>query len=287
VNTKWPGGAYGYVDMGPWPGGQAEYLLVPYADFNLLKFPKNVPKDKLLDIAFLSDILPTAYDGAVKAGVTTGMSVYIAGAGPVGICCVAACKLLGASYIFCGDFEPARLENAARAGAIPINLEKEKLHDKIKSVLGKAEVDCGVDCVGFESCGHHGIKRRTDEERSEVLNTIFSVTKFGGGVGIPGLYLPADPGAATEIGKKGMFVLSFGEAWNKGLYMQGGQCPVMKWNRLLLDAILSGRTKVAEYLNVQLIGLDEAPKAYKEFNEGAAKKFIIDPHGVLRTPGTK
>jgi glutathione-independent formaldehyde dehydrogenase len=279
VNPRWPGGAYGYVGMGPWPGGQAEYVVVPYADFNLLKFPKNAPKDKLLDIALLSDIFPTAYDGAKKAGVTTGMSVYIAGAGPVGLCCVASCKLLGASYIFCGDFEQGRLDNAAKLGAIPVNLGKEKLQDKVKATLGKAEVDCGVDCVGFESCGPHGQKRTSDEERSEVLNTIFSITKFGGGVGIPGLYLPADPGAATEYGKKGMYLLDFGNAWNKSLFIQGGQCPVMKWNRLLLEDILAGRTEVAKYLNPTVISLDEAPQAYKMFNEGVPKKFIIDPHG--------
>jgi len=283
VNPRWPGGAYGYVGMGPWPGGQAEYVVVPYADFNLLKFPKNVPRDKLLDIAFLSDIFPTAYDGAKKAGVTTGMSVYVAGAGPVGLCCVASCKLLGASYIFCGDFEQGRLDNAAKLGAIPVNLGKEKLHDKVKATLGKAEVDCGVDCVGYESCGHHGQKRTSDEERGEVLNTIFSITKFGGGVGIPGLYLPADPGAATEHGKKGMYLLAFGDAWNKSLFIQGGQCPVMKWNRLLLEDILAGRTEVAKHLNTTLISLDEAPQAYKMFNEGVPKKFVIDPHGIFST----
>jgi len=288
VNPKWPGGAYGYVDMGPWPGGQAEYVVVPYADFNLLKFPKTVSKDKLMDIAFLSDIFPTAYDGAKKAGVTTGMSVYVAGAGPVGLCCVAACKLLGASYIFCGDFIDGRLENAARMGAIPVNLDKEKLADKVKSHLGKPEVDCGVDCVGYESCGPHGMKRHSDDERSEVLNTIISITKFGGGVGIPGLYLPADPGATSDWGKKGKYLLDFGEAWNKSLFIQGGQCPVMKWNRLLLEAILAGRTEVSKYLNTTIISLDDAPRAYKEFNEGAPKKFVFDPHGIVSgTPKAK
>jgi len=292
TNSMQPGGAYGYVGMGPWPGGQAEYVMVPYADFNLLKLPKLNDKDKLLDMAFLSDILPTAYHGAIQGGVCSGKSVYIAGAGPVGLCCVASCKSMGAGPIFIGDFETARLSNAAKMGAITIDLNKEDPIQKIKSHLGVDTVDCSVDCVGFESCGHHGRDRRAPEQKTEVMNLLIKLTKYGGGIGTPGVYLPVpDPKATGEKMNPGIVPLDFGNAWNKGLFIQGGQCPVMMHNRDLLGAILNGRIEAAKFMNVELIGLEDAPRAYAEFNEGAAKKFIIDPHGIMRkmigTPTTK
>src|ERR1700693_6008179 len=105
VNPARPGGAYGYVDMGGWIGGQAEYAMVPYADFNLLKFPdKHQALEKIRDLTCLSDILPTGYHGAVSAGVGPGTNVYIAGAGPVGLACAAACQLLGAAAVIVGVF---------------------------------------------------------------------------------------------------------------------------------------------------------------------------------------
>jgi glutathione-independent formaldehyde dehydrogenase len=280
VNPHQPGGAYGYVNMGYWPGGQSEYALVPYADFCCLRIPKNVTIEKLLDISLLSDILPTAMNGAVQAGVTVGKSVYIAGAGPVGLCTVAACKLIGAGFIFVGDYEERRLECAAKMGAIPINLNTQRVLERVKSISGRNGVDCSVDCVGYECCGQHGRNRRSDEESAEVLNTCFEVTKFGGGVGIPGVYLPVDPGATGE-NKVGTYKLAFGKAWNKGLEIKGGQCPVMKYNRLLLEAILSGRLEVAKYLNATIITLEEAPQAYELMNKGEPRKYIIDPHGII------
>jgi len=283
-NPDRPGGAYGYVNMGYWAGGQSEYMLVPYADFQLLKIPKNLSKEMMLDVALLSDILPTAYNGAVCAGVTTGSSVYIAGAGPVGMCCIASCQILGASHIFVGEYEKGRLENAKKMGAIPIDLNMHKdISKPISEVLGEETVDCSIDCVGFESCGHHGKDRHSNEERAEVLNASFKVTKYGGGFGIPGLYLPADPGADSEEGKKGVYKVEFGVPWDKGVFIMGGQCPVMKYNRELLAAILAGKIQVAKYMNTTVIRLDEVPQAYKEFNEGAARKYIIDPHGALKS----
>src|SRR4026208_2164780 len=93
-----PGSAYGYVDMGGWVGGQANYVLVPYADWNLLKFPdKDKAMEKTLDLAMLSDIFPTGFHGAVTAGVGVGSTVYLDGAGPVGLACAASCQLLRAA----------------------------------------------------------------------------------------------------------------------------------------------------------------------------------------------
>src|SRR5499433_3462420 len=155
VNPSRPGAAYGYVDMGGWVGGQAEYVMVPYADFNLLKFPnKEKAMAKILDLTLLSDILPTGYHGAVTAGVGTGSTVYVAGAGPVGLACAAACHLLGAAVVMVGDMNPDRLAQAKSFGCETVDLrERIPLGERIAQILGVPEVDSAVDCVGFEAKG--------------------------------------------------------------------------------------------------------------------------------------
>src|SRR6188472_4583949 len=111
VNPARPGAAYGYVDMGGWIGGQAQYVMVPYADFNLLKFPDNdAAMAKIRDLALLSDIFPTGYHGAFTAGVGPGSVVYVAGAGPIGLACATACQLLGAAVVIVGDMIDERLK---------------------------------------------------------------------------------------------------------------------------------------------------------------------------------
>src|ERR1017187_5155537 len=156
VNPARPGAAYGYVDMGGWKGGQAEYVMVPYADFNLLKFPdREQAMAKIRDLTMLSDIFPTGYHGAVTAGVTTGSTVYVAGAGPVGLACAASAQLLGAAVVIVGDMIPERLQQARSFGCETIDLKKDaSLADQIDHILGVPEVDCAVDCVGFEARGH-------------------------------------------------------------------------------------------------------------------------------------
>src|SRR6516165_3320573 len=115
VNPTRPGAAYGYVDMGGWVGGQAEYVMVPYADFNLLKFPdKDKAMAKIKSLTCLSDIFPTGYHGCVTAGVGPGSTVYIAGAGPVGLAAAAGAQLLGAALVIVGDMLPERLAQARR-----------------------------------------------------------------------------------------------------------------------------------------------------------------------------
>src|SRR4029077_17759365 len=133
VNPARAGGAYGYVDMGGWVGGQAEWVMVPYADFNLLKFPdKAQAMEKIRDLTCLSDILPTGYHGAVSAGVGPGTTVYVAGAGPVGLACAAACQLLGAAAVIVGDLIPERLAHAKKVGFEPIDLTK---HDRLGELV--------------------------------------------------------------------------------------------------------------------------------------------------------
>ena len=282
VNPARPGAAYGYVDMGGWVGGQAEYCMVPYADFNLLKFPdRDRAMAKIADLTLLSDIFPTGYHGAVTAGVGPGMVVYVAGAGPVGLACAAACQLLGAAVVIVGDMIPERLAQAKSFGCEVIDLRKKAtLAEQIEQIVGVPDVDCAVDCVGFEARGHGsdaGVERP-----ATVLNALMEVTRAGGGIGIPGLYVTGDPGGVDDNAKIGMLGIRIGLGWAKSHTFCTGQCPVMKYHRQLMQAILYEKVFPAKACNVEVITLDDAPRGYMDFDKGAAKKFVIDPHGMVR-----
>ena len=281
VNPGRAGGAYGYVDMGGWVGGQAEYVMVPYADFNLLKFPdKDQAMAKIRDLTLLSDIFPTGYHGAVTAGVGPGSIVYVAGAGPVGLACAASCHLLGAAVVIVGDMIPERLEQAKSFGCEVIDLRKDaSLADQIAEIVGVPEVDSAVDCVGFEAHGH-GSQAAT-EQPATVLNAAMTITRAGGAIGIPGLYVTGDPGASTEAAKEGNLNIRIGLGWAKSHSFYTGQCPVMKYHRQLMNTILYDKIQIAKAVNVEVISLDKAPKGYQDFDKGAAKKFVIDPHGLI------
>ena len=281
VNKSRPGAAFGYVDMGGWVGGQAEYVMAPYADFNLLKFPDRAQAmAKIRDLTLLSDIFPTGFHGAVTAGVGPGSTVYVAGAGPVGLACAASCHLLGAAAVIVGDMIPDRLRQAESFGCETVDLTKDAtLAEQIEQILGVPEVDCAVDCVGFEA---HGQGHEAKVERpATVLNSIMSITRAGGALGIPGLYVTDDPGAADQSAKIGMLGIRIGLGWAKSHSFHTGQCPVMKYNRALMMAILHDKVQIAKAVNVTTISLDEAVKGYKDFDKGAAKKFVIDPHGMI------
>src|SRR4051794_37196621 len=278
VNPARPGAAYGYVDMGGWVGGQAEYVMVPYADFNLLKFPdKARAMEKIRDLTCLSDILPTGYHGALTAGCTTGSTVYIAGAGPVGLASAAAAQLLGAAVVIVGDLIPERLAQAKSFGCEIVDVSKgASVGEQIEQILGTPEVDCGVDCVGFEAHGHGSSAGK--EAPATVLNSLMTVTRAGGAIGIPGLYVTDDPGGIDDAAKTGNLSIRIGLGWAKSHYFYTGQCPVMKYNRGLMMAILHDKIQVAKAVNVKVISLDEGPRGYKDFDKGAATKFVIDPH---------
>ena len=281
VNPARPGAAYGYVDMGGWVGGQAEYVMVPYADFNALKFPdKAQAMEKIRDLTLLSDIFPTGYHGAVTAGVGPGSIVYVAGAGPVGLASAHGCQVLGAACVIVGDMIPERLEQARSFGCETIDLRKDaSLADQIEQIVGVPEVDCGVDCVGFEARGHGG--DAVVERPATVLNALMEITRAGGGVGIPGLYVTGDPGGVDENAKVGNLSIRIGLGWAKSHHFHTGQCPVMKYNRSLMQAILYGKANPAKACNVEVINLAGAPAGYQDFDKGAAKKFVIDPHGSI------
>jgi len=282
VNPARPGAAYGYVDMGGWIGGQAEYVMTPYADFNLLKIPASRDRalEKMKDLALLSDIFPTGFHGAVQANVGPGSTVYVAGAGPVGLACAASCQLLGAACVIVGDLNKERLAQAKSFGCRTVDLTlSDAIEVQIENILGEPFVDSAVDCVGFEArgCGHNHAK----EVPAQVLNDTMKVTKVGGAIGIPGLYVTEDPGASDESAKIGSLSLRLGLGWAKSLSFATGQCPVMKYHRKLMNCILYDRIDIAKAVNATVISLDEAPQGYKDFDKGVAKKFIIDPHGLI------
>jgi glutathione-independent formaldehyde dehydrogenase len=278
VNPARAGSAYGYVDMGGWEGGQANYVLVPFADFNLLKFPDpDQALEKILDLTMLSDIFPTGYHGAYSAQVSTGSTVYVAGAGPVGLAAAYSSLLLGAAVVIVGDLNEERLAQARSFGCETVNVGGDaELSDQIAEIVGEPEVDCAVDAVGFEASGKGG-----EEAPAVVLNSIQTITRAGGSLGIPGLYVTGDPGAADPEAQEGTLKIRFGLGWAKSHAFFTGQCPVMKYNRQLMMSILHDRAHIAEAVNATVITLDEAPQGYKDFDQGAAKKYVLNPNGYI------
>lgn len=280
VNPARAGAAYGYVDMGGWIGGQAEYVMVPFADFNLLKFPdRDQALEKILDLTMLSDIFPTGYHGAYTAGVTTGSTVYVAGAGPVGLAAAYSAQLLGAATVIVGDMNADRLKQAASFGCATADLSSgDALADIIADIVGEPVVDAAVDAVGFEARGHG---RDAAEQPATVLNDIMDVARAGASLGIPGLYVTGDPGAVDDAAKQGQIGVRLGLGWAKSHTFVTGQCPVKQYNRQLMNLILADKAHIADAVNAKAISLDEAPESYAAFDQGAATKYVIDPHGMV------
>src|SRR3954454_19864432 len=281
VNPARPGAAYGYVDMGGWVGGQAEYVLVPYADWNLLKFlDKDQAMDKILDLTMLSDIFPTGYHGAYTANVRSGSTDYVAGAGPVGLAAAYSAQLLGAAVVIVGDLIPERLEQARSFGCEAIDISKGEPQDQIEQILGVPEVDAAVDAVGFAARGHGSDSDH--EAPAPVLNSLMTVTRAAGSLGIPGLYVTADPGAADDAAKQGSLSLRLGLGWAKSHSFTTGQCPVMRYHRGLMQMILHDRAHIAKAVNATVISLDEAPEGYRDFDSGVSRKYVLNPNGLIK-----
>jgi glutathione-independent formaldehyde dehydrogenase len=279
VNPARPGAAYGYVDMGGWVGGQAEYVMIPYADFNVLKFPdRDQALEKLLDLTMLSDIFPTGFHGAVTAGVGVGSTVYVAGAGPVGLAAAASAQLLGAAVVIVGDLNPDRLAQARSFGCETVDVSRASIEDQLAQILGEPEVDAAVDAVGFEARAHGP---DAPEAPATVLNSLMGLTRAGGALGIPGLYVTDDPGGIDDDARSGTLKMRLGLGWAKSHSFTTGQCPVMKYHRGLMKAILHERVHIAKAVNATVIGLDDAPRGYAEFDHGASRKYVLDPHGAL------
>jgi glutathione-independent formaldehyde dehydrogenase len=236
---------------------------------------------KIKDLTLLSDIFPTGYHGAVTAGVAPGSVVYVAGGGPVGLACAAACQLLGAAVVILGDMIDERLAQARSFGCETVDLKKSaNLGEQIAAIVGVPEVDNAVDCVGFEARGHG--QEAGVERPATVLNSLMEITRAGGALGIPGLYVTDDPGGVDDNAKVGRLGIRIGLGWAKSHSFTTGQCPVMRYNRQLMMAILHDKIQIAKAVNVTVISLDEAPNGYKDFDRGAAKKYVIDPHRMIQ-----
>lgn len=278
-------GAYGF-NLGGWQGGQAEYMMVPWADFQLLKFPdKEQAVEKIRDLTLLSDILPTGYHGCVEARVGTGSTVHIAGAGPVGRCAAGSAQLLGASCIIVGDHNKGRRDLVKNSGYEVVDPSSATpIPNQIEQILGTGSrwVDAAIDCVGLE-CHGYGPEGSGKNEEEAVLNTLMEVIKPAGAMGIPGVYTNLDPGAPNEMNKKGLMALGFPAAWVKSPSLTAGQCPVMHYNRELMMAILWDRMPyLTSLLNTEVIPLEMAVEAYQSFHDGSAKKYVIDPHNTTK-----
>ncbi|KAF7561570.1 hypothetical protein G7046_g2585 [Stylonectria norvegica] len=273
VNPGFAGGAYGYVSMGPYQGGQAQYIRIPFADFNALKLPPGTENES--DFILLADIFPTGWHGVEISGFRPGESVAVFGAGPVGLMAAYSATLRGASRVFVVDRVAERLEAAEKIGCIAVDFTKGDAVDSIIK-LNDGMVDRSVDAVGYQAVDKGGSK----EQPNVVLENMIRVTRPCGGLGIPGLYVPSDPGAPDAASGKGMISLSFGKLFEKGLTIGTGQCNVKAYNRYLRDLIISGKAKPSFVVSHE-IGIDDAGDAYSKFDKriDGYTKVLIHPNG--------
>jgi glutathione-independent formaldehyde dehydrogenase len=272
VNPGFAGGAYGYVAMGPWIGGQAEYVRVPYADFNCLPLPEGTENES--DFVLLADIFPTGYHGNELAQVSPGESVVVYGGGPVGLMAAYSAMLRGASKVFVVDRVLERLQKAEEIGAIPINFAEGNPVEQIKEQTDGEGTDKGIDAVGYQA-----VAGGTDrEEPAAVLNSVIETVRPTGALGIPGLYVPADPGAPDEQAKRGRLMVAIGKLFEKGLRLGTGQCNVKRYNRQLRDLIIQGRARPSFVVSHE-VPLEEAPRAYDKFDKRVEgyTKVILHP----------
>jgi len=244
--------------MGPFWGGQAEMLRVPWADFNLLELPEGNGNES--EFALLSDIFPTGYHGTELAMVAPGKTVAVFGAGPVGLMAAYSAMLRGAAQVFVVDKEPDRLALAEKIGATPIDFSKAEPTEAMMKATKGFGIDCGIECVGFQAHDPSG-----QEHPELVLDNLVKVVRATGHVGVVGVYVPEDPKAASEGAKHGRIAFDYGTAFEKGISIGSGQCPVKKYNRELRDLIIAGRAKPSFIVSHEL-GLGKAPEAYKNFD---------------------
>lgn len=276
VNPGFAGGAYGYVAMGPYRGGQAEYLRVPFADFNCLKLPPGTENEN--DYILLADIFPTGYHGAELADVRPGETVAVFGAGPVGLMATYSCLLRGAAQVYVVDRVPERLQKAKDIGAIPIDFSKGDPVQQIRDMRGGDGVTKGIDAVGYQAISQQDPSK---EQPSQVLDWLIEIVNPTGMLGIPGLYVPSDPGGVDPHAKQGRLLIPFGRLFEKGLRLGTGQCNVKRYNRYLRDLIRAGRAKPSFVVSHE-VPLDQAPIAYEKFDkriEGYTK-VVLKPQAA-------
>ena len=272
TNPGSAGAAYGFADMGPYSGGQAEMLRVPFADFNCLKLPEDA-EEKQNDYVMLADIFPTGWHATELAGIKPGDSIVIYGAGPVGLMAALSASIKGASKIMLVDHHPDRLKLARELGAIPVDQSKGDPVAQVLEQTNGAGADCGCEAVGYQC---HDI--RGHEVPNLTVNNLVKSVKPTGGIGVIGVFVPKDPGAADKLAKKGEIAFDLGRFWFKGQKMGTGQANVKAYNRKLRDLIHVGKAVPSKIISHEL-GLDEAPEAYKNFDERNAgwTKVVLKP----------
>ncbi|HEY9153884.1 MAG TPA: glutathione-independent formaldehyde dehydrogenase [Opitutaceae bacterium] len=272
ANPGSAGAAYGYANMGPYAGGQAEYLRVPWADFNALVLPEDA-YEKEKDYVMLSDIFPTGWHATRLAGLQPGESVVIYGCGPVGLMAALSAITQGASQVMIVDRHPDRLKLAREIGATPIDDSKEDPVERVQDLTDGEGADRGCECVGYQChdpAGH--------EVPNQTMNRLVSSVRPTGGIGVVGVFMPEDPQGANELAKKGEIAFDFGKFFERGQRMGTGQCDVKKYNRYLAALIHQGRAKPSWLISHEL-ALNEAPDAYKHFDcrEHGWTKVILHP----------
>ncbi|MFD5826273.1 glutathione-independent formaldehyde dehydrogenase [Lentzea sp. NPDC060358] len=265
------GAAYGYANMGPYAGGQAEHLRVPYADFNLLKLPPG--DDFENDFTMLSDVFPTGWHGTELAGQRPGDDVVVFGAGPVGLMAAHSAVLRGAARVFVVDRRPDRLALAGRFGAVPVDFSQADPVEQVMEATKGRGADCGVEAVGYQAHDDQG-----DEHPELVLDNLVKCVRTTGGLGVVGVYVPQDPGAADDGAKEGRVGWDYGTFFQKGLRMGTGQAPVKRYNRQLRDLIIAGRATPSIIVSHEL-PLDQAAHGYTHFDnrEDGWTKVLLKP----------
>jgi len=274
MNPGTAGAAYGFAGMGPFEGGQAEYLRVPHADFNCLKLPDDA-EEKQADYVMLSDIFPTGYHATEMAGVAPGDSVVVYGAGPVGLMAAMSSFLRGASKVIVVDRFPDRLRLAKQIGAIPVDFSaKDAVEQVLHHTDGKG-ADKGCECVGYQAHDPQG-----EEQPNITMNNLVATVRATGRIGVVGVFVPEDPKAKDELEKKGQIAFDWGKFWFKGLSLGTGQANVKAYNRQLRALIHSGKAKPSFLVSHEL-SLEEAPEAYARFGErrDGWTKVVLKPAG--------
>lgn len=278
MNSK-PHAAYGYAGMGPYQGGQAEYVLVPFADFNCLKLPGK-PGDRFEDdFLLLSDVFPTAYHATELAAVTPGKTVAIFGAGPVGLLAAHCALLRGASEVYVVDRVSSRLEKAFELGATPVNFEDGEPVEQIRNLRRQNQlhqeslrpreadklsgVDCAIDAVGYQA---HDQSHPDSENPTQVIEYCTKIVNPAGSICLIGVYMAPDPGAIDEKAKQGILPLPIGDLFDKAVTIGMGQCPVKKYNEYLRDLIVQGKAHPGRIVSHH-IAIQEAPDAYDKFDK--------------------
>ncbi|WP_371783635.1 glutathione-independent formaldehyde dehydrogenase [Streptosporangium subroseum] len=266
------GAAYGFADMGPYNGGQAELLRVPYGDFNCLVLPDDA-KEKQNDYVMLADIWPTGWHATQLAQVEAGDSVVIYGAGPVGLMAAYSATLKSASKVMVVDRHPDRLAKAEEIGAIAIDDSQTSPVDQVMELTKGLGADRGCECVGYQAHDPQG-----HEHPNMTLNNLVKSVKFTGTIGVVGVFIPSDPGSPDDLFKQGEIAFDYGMFWFKGQMIGNGQCNVKRYNRQLRTLIHEGKARPSWVVSHEL-NLDEAPDGYEHFDRRDLgwTKVVIHP----------